>query len=280
MNFKLIISIVVICLIRTIQVSGQGLQFVVEFADREYLSGNYESAVREYQRALLFSFDTTQPYLHRQIGLCFFSLSDFEKAGQFLREASQSYATDSLRLECTFGSISSNIQQKRFFTALDELSLIPESKTDYFKRKKLFYTGICHWGTFHYDEAFNSFYKCVPEDQEDKLHRLQALESIFLKPSGPSPRLALFLSIIPGIGQMYAGDFRSGLSSMMLCGFLVTSGYISVITLKSYLLLLYMIPWIKRYYVGGMMNAREIAERHIADRNYKIYLEILDILTL
>ncbi|MFA5814270.1 MAG: tetratricopeptide repeat protein [Bacteroidales bacterium] len=279
MALELIISITVICLSGLTKVNAQELGAVIEFADSEYLSGNYETAVMEYQRALFFCKDSSQPYLQKQIGLCFFSLNDFERAGQFLRDASDNYPDDSIKLECKFGVISCSIQQRRFFTALDELSLIPETKQDYFNRKKFFYSGVCHWGTDRYDAAFDSFNKCVPENDPNKLQRLQALETVFRKPACPNPHLAFILSILPGIGQIYAGDVQSGIFSMLFCSFLLTTGYFSVLALKSNIILLYLIPWIQRYYVGGMIYAREIAEQRISDRNSMIYLEILDILT-
>jgi tetratricopeptide (TPR) repeat protein len=276
---KLIVSITAICFVWIIKTTAQEPGVAVAFADRQYQSGNYQSAVREYQRAILFCEGSSKPYLQRQAGLCFFSLNDFDRARQFLLEASNAFPDDSMKMECLFTAISCSIQQGKFFTALKELSLIPETNRDFFNRKKFFYSGICYWSTNRYETAFDSFRQCLPGNNQDKILRLQSIETAFQKPANPNPRLAFLLSLLPGAGQIYAGDVKGGISSLLICSALVATGYVSMVTLKSNIFLLYLIPWIQRYYVGGMIYARDLAEQRETDRKNRICLEILSILS-
>jgi len=272
------IFIILLILCGYCRTTAQELGHVVEFADREFAAGRFETAVHEYQRALIFSGDSLHPYLHSRIGSCFQYLGNYERAADHFRSAALIFPDDSLKLENTFNRISCLILDRRFYGALGELSRIRTDYPDYFNRKRLFYSGICHWGNFRFEDAFSCFYEAIPPDKEASRRDLLALQADFGRPAGPHPRLASWLSMIPGAGQVYAGDLMSGLNSFLLCGFLGAAGYLSVISFKSNLILLYIIPWIQRYYIGGMHHARALAETHQTNRVLGFYDDIMQIM--
>ena len=75
-----------------------------------------------------------------------------------------------------------------------------------------------------------------------------------------NPRLARRLSILPGLGQFYAGDIKNGLNSMVLLGGIGYGSY----WLASEIHPLAAIPLVlfaTRYYAGGIANSEKYATR-------------------
>ncbi|MFC2121979.1 hypothetical protein ACFLTI_10340, partial [Bacteroidota bacterium] len=208
----------------TSNVKAQNLEDVIAFADLQYESRNYNSALREYERALFFSNDKKHTYLFRQTANCFFSLDDYESAMTYYDYAYINNTNDSIKLECLFQKTLCYILLKNFNLALVELYSMDESVSDYFQRKKHFYLGTCNFGLERYDEAFNSFLSSASEDNETKdrlISHFKNKKRLFR----PNPKTALILSIIvPGSGQIYSGDIKNGINSFLLCGGLFAIG--------------------------------------------------------
>ena len=83
--------------------------------------------------------------------------------------------------------------------------------------------------------------------------------------------------ILPGSGQIYSGDFKNGINSILLTGGLAALG---VLMYNQYSLLdafLAVFPWFFRYYQGGYEKAKNIAHDKRAIRRDKTYKKVLEI---
>ena len=78
--------------------------------------------------------------------------------------------------------------------------------------------------------------------------------------------------VLPGSGQVYSGNFSSGLNSLLL-----TTTALSVFTIISIRYsaldaILSVFPYYQRYYVGGVVNAINFAE----EKNKLLYSETVN----
>ena len=259
--------------------AGQSVQQVVDFSVAEYDSGNYAAAARDFQRAWLFCHDSLKPVLEQRIGDCFYNLDEFDQASGFYNSALQKANDDSSRCSILMDIASCHIRSGEFFTALSDLEDICTRDKRFFEQQRWYLRGICNWGINRYDEAFNCFVRSMPVNNLEANERIRSLQSEFSAIRYPSIRLAGWLSILPGAGQFYCGEWVSGLNSLILNGSLMLAGYFSVVIFKNNILLLNLLPWLERYYTGGIVHARGYAERKLLERKNRVFESIIDIVT-
>ena len=81
--------------------------------------------------------------------------------------------------------------------------------------------------------------------------------------------------IIPGSGQIYAGDWRNGLNSLLLTGGLMTLG-IYTISAAGFIDGIVMVgPWYQRYYTGGFKRAETSVNALKKKVRYEVLQEML-----
>ena len=72
----------------------------------------------------------------------------------------------------------------------------------------------------------------------------------------PSPLAAGLLSaVLPGAGQYYSFSFVDGLSSQLILGSLTLLGLYLAHNYGNWTAVLCVLPWLQRYYIGGIRNA-------------------------
>ena len=79
--------------------------------------------------------------------------------------------------------------------------------------------------------------------------------------------------IIPGTGQFYSGDIKAGLNSLLLLSGIF---YLGTIVSPSGLVLI--VPLFIKYYIGGAVHAKQIAERKRNEKKYAYYTNLMKIL--
>lgn len=99
-------------------------------------------------------------------------------------------------------------------------------------------------------------------------HRLHKTQNI-------SPHKAMVMSLfLPGLGQAYAHDYKNAINSLLLNSVLV---YSLIRTYKNYSwieVLLGPLSWWERYYRGGAIHAKDIAEKYKKEQARKLLLEV------
>ena len=105
------------------------------------------------------------------------------------------------------------------------------------------------------------------------------LDSLLRKVRYKNPRSAQVLSvIIPGSGQIFAGDFRNGSKAFVLnASLLAATAYIS----KEYSIAnagMATFQWFFRYYISNVKNARKIIFQQNDKRKMEKYQKLINIL--
>ncbi|NPA45132.1 MAG: hypothetical protein GXO49_06350 [Chlorobi bacterium] len=160
--------------------------------------------------------------------------------------------------------------------------IIYNSKIDSCKKqvkKKNFYLGIINFAQANYDSAELFFINSVSDTSfliKEKIHNSFKDKK---KLKRPNPKVAGALSIIlPGSGQLYAGDYKNAINSLLLVSIFTAIGTDMYFRYAWYDSAISIFPWFYRYYRGGYKNAIRIAkEKRELKRNKKLN-EIIDII--
>ena len=254
--------------------TAQDFEATLRFADSQYSELNYNEASKSYRRALFFSEGRQNLYIIRRIADISYHEKDYETAQRYYGLAYNMADNDSLKTAILFNKASCRILEGNYQMALIDLFSVTDTvKT--VQRRLDFYIGTCYYGMEDFDKAFEYFTLCVKKAES------KALSDMFnsRKLKSPSPKKARILSmILPGMGQFYSGDIKSGLNSILLTSGLIVLG-IRISAIYSPMdAVMAVLPWYQRYYTGGYGKAEGIAEKRLARNRNEIYREILGLI--
>ena len=256
-------------------VYSQTFEETILFADKQFNVANYQLAVKEYQRALLFSGGNKTDYLYRQIAHAFFKNQQYEQANYFYDLSFKSAKNDSLKKEILFNKSQSYLLAGDYKKSVYELISLGEGLNEYFTKKCHFYLAISYFGMEDFTNSQKYFLLLV---QSDSLATQKITELFNHKKNlyRPNPKTARTLSLIlPGSGQIYSGDFKNGINSIVLTGGLAVLGVFMYHQYSLLDALLTVFPWFLRYYQGGYEKAKNIAHSKRAIRRNNMYHEVL-----
>ena len=264
-------GLILISLFLFVKVPAQNFRETLKFAENQFNSGDLSTSLKTYQRALFFSEGEDNLYIFRQLAMISYIKEDFEGAQEYYGLAYNQAENDSLRDELLFLKATCQIINRQYQFAIIDLLSVNDSALSV-KRRLNFYLGVCYFGLEDFTNAKSCFKYCVND------HDKQELEKLFSgrKLSSPSPNAARILSmIIPGSGQVYSGDMKAGVNSLLL-----TSGLIALginISVKYQLIdaIATVLPWYQRYYMGGIGKAEEIAVSRRQARRNETYVAVL-----
>lgn len=209
------------------------------FADTLFNNGDYGTAMLEYKRLNLFypapALAGQVNHFKYQIGKCYEKTGDYENAVKYYQEAGAN--KDLIRIYLRLEDYSS-------------ASFICEDLND----SKI--TGWVYLMESSYDEASKCF-----EESGDKEIQQAAIKCKTL-PYKSITTAELISVLIPGSGEAYAGNWKSGLVTLLLNG--ITGG----LAVKSFVdhryldgTLITCLFW-NRFYNGGIMNAGVSASKY------------------
>lgn len=257
--------------------NGQSVDSLIAYADEQYAAGQYNLAAKEYQRALFFGPSESVGELTVKTGDCFLGQNLFSEAEKYYHFASNIIQDDSLRFEALSKKSVCLIHQHSYQQAILDLYNANTEFSAWATQQKEFLLGTCFFGMGDFKEAETHFHLALEEGEHAKKATITTLlqSKKLLK---PDPQKAYWMSIfIPGLGQMYSGDFKSGINSAALYfGFLtllvnmtITSGWVDAIFTVA--------PWWQRYYTGGYTNAKKIAFAKREANRANIYRQIFQL---
>lgn len=251
---------------------SQNIDTVINLGDSLFSEKKYHVALNEYQRAYFFSDKEKKVELSHKIADCNLLLKEFDVANAYCDSAIFYSTTDSAKIDCKLHKILCFILEKDYGFALLKLDEIKTDSNTYYTSKKNFYMGISYLWLEKYDEAYQLLEKVIKPSDRVKLLKLQKIFKSKNKLKQPNPTLATILSIvIPGSGQIYTGNYSSGINSLLLLAGLTYLG------IYSSALYLFVTPFIPRYYIGGIVHAKQFA---FENRKIKQYNFVKDVLTL
>ncbi len=258
---------------------SQDVSATFELAENSCNAGNFKEAIYYYQRILCFGTDAEKTESYINTANCYFELSDYDKAYELYELAYYTVQNDSLKKEMLFKKAITLLNEKRYNLALLEILEFDCQNDKYFTLKKEIYLGITY---FLLDEFEKSEKHIMNYVNLSHIENSEEYEQLFIENSkikrGKIKTAVILSCIIPGLGQMYAGDFKNAVNSALLnaslLGIAILIGYNygiidAVVTIS---------PWLLRYYSGGIKKVENIAQRKIADEKQKIYNELLRLL--
>jgi len=259
------------------QAVAQNFTQIIDFADKQFIQENYQLAVKEYQRALFFSKGEKVDYLYRKIAHSFFANRQFDQAAYFFELSYKTAKIDSIKYEILFNKVQCYLLSQKYDLSLIELINLPENLDKYFSDKRSFYFAITYFGQENFKESETHFLNLVADNNFEAKERIKKLFSKKKNLYRPNPKTAKTLSIIlPGAGQMYAGDVKNSINSLLLTGGFVTLGVFMAQEYTYLDAILTSLPWFLRYHKGGYSRAYSIAHKKRATRRNKTYKRILE----
>jgi tetratricopeptide (TPR) repeat protein len=246
-----------------------------EFADEQFGKGNYSTALKEYQRILLFDREKQYDQLYEQIAAIYYNQGDFRNAEIYYDFAWKALQNDSIKLELSFKKMLCHYKETNYLLALTELLDLPDHLSPYFENKKNLYFAICYFGLDDDQQSLAYFNKLVDPAG------MELVEALFIelakqrKKYDPD-KLETMSIFLPGLGQAVAGDFGSSLNSVLLLGGISAYSFYTGITYGLLDGTLLLVTWVYRYYTGGHKKAFNLGVQRIGEMKNVTYLRILE----
>ena len=244
-------------------------------ADSLYAAGERAAAIPLYDRLLFFAPPARAlAEVNLRLADSYYETGAFEQAARHYDAAYFAAGTDSLRTVVLLQKGLSYLLAQRPQEALAELLSLPATAPAYTQRS---YLGLTYFLLADYDAAEATLAEVLtPAGQTAAgkvFSRARRTERRF------RPDRAQWLSAFaPGLGQLYVGDVRSAANSAVING---AFAYLFVATVVNYnwsSALLTVLPWLQRYYVGGIKKVAVIAGQRGENRRRALYLELIDVL--
>jgi tetratricopeptide (TPR) repeat protein len=250
---------------------AQNFEETIRFGDDQLKSGNLALALKSYQRAAFFSEGCENLYLFKQIAEISYFEKNYETAQKFYGLAYNQSGDDSIKTELLFNKAYCQILNKNYQFAI--IDLFSVNDTSRIAQKRLnFYLGTCYFGLEDFNTAHIYFEACLETSDKKELSDLFSRKLL----QTPSPKKARIMSmVIPGLGQTYAGDLKSGINSLLLTSGLIALGVNISIRYQLIDAIVAILPWYQRYFTGGYNKAEAIAVRKRELKRNETYNRIL-----
>jgi tetratricopeptide (TPR) repeat protein len=172
------------------------------FADYLFCQKDYIRAIEEFNKLDSENFNDT---VNLKLGYSFFQLKNYEKANYFFDRVTNNSSLKTL-------SLSYKALQFFFTKEIDSIRIL------YSKNSDLNIEGV--WKLYNVGRVlFNS-----QNITEDEINKFSHSERVFIQkliqdkfnPDHKSPFFAASLSIIPGLGKFYTGEYTDAVTSLLL----------------------------------------------------------------
>ncbi len=245
-------------------------------ANRWYAEANYDKAVLEAKRAIFFNDSLRRP-VYLFLSDCYKQMEVYNEAIKYLSLASQLEQNDSLYTEIILQKIHLFLKSHQPAYAFIELSGLEDVRSVYFSKRKYFYSALAY---FQISDFINSQKYSDLLLKESSGYDSCFINTLFLKAQRnleKSPLIpAVSSAILPGSGQLMKGYYRDAANSFLLNGVLATVTYFSFIRLDPLDAIITMFPFIHRYYLSNIFNARDLSISKQESVRIELYNELLD----
>jgi tetratricopeptide (TPR) repeat protein len=251
---KIFMSILFFVFGTKILIAQNSVEEQFNYAKKLYEEENYFDAVTEFKRLLYFDLTGTYSYqANFLIGLSYKNGNKFSDALQYFTLSDLSSTTSDEAFESRLEIIKINILRRtteRAFVLLDSLQNTAKfsNRIDEIN----YWRGWAYIFSDDWDKASATFSKIQNEHQ--LVVFCDSIKSDFY-----NPQLAKYLSILPGAGQFYTGEYVSGFISIgwnVLWGYLTINAFIEDRVLDG-VLIGSLLWW--RFYSGNIQNAEKFA---------------------
>lgn len=264
-----------------ISLSIRSRDIVLRMADSLYVTGNNEEAITEYKRFLFFNPDSKyRCHSYYRISMAYRKTKNWEKSLKYLELAEENITNDSIIEEMKISKAIIFIALKDYVRAeRNLLDVKSESSHPEIKKKASFFRGISFLYNYKWEEARKSFNYCFKEEKYSNVRML--IDSLLSEGENlplKSENLAAILSVIPGLGQIYTGNYLMALNAL---GINSLNGYLIVNCLRNGELgnaaLVYIFLF-NRYYKGNLYKSYRMAEEFNRRQKINTIDKVLNVL--
>jgi|GEM_PF-5479169 len=259
------------CLLMPLQLWSSDLSEIEQTGDAYYHDGNYNQAITEYLRYEYFSpgDSAKDATIFGKTARCYVLLGEEEPAKTYFSKAMSVAPTEEIYARNAIDFISMNIANRHFDLAQQQiLNLRMTLQDSTLRRKVQLYEGINELYRYKWDAAHQAFLAYFSDPAQDNL-----VDSLFSSSAAmhlKNPDLAWKLSLVlPGLGQLYGGDYINGVRSIILDGLLFYNLGYTYSSRETVTVVLAGILLLNRYIIGN----RDHAARVVNERNDSIRLE-------
>ncbi len=265
-----------ICLALTpILLLSQTIEETQKYAHALFQNKNYAAALKQSERVIFFSDTNINVSIFALAGNSAFELSRFQLAFEYYEKSVFFAKNDSLKNDFRLRKAKCKMALKSYDAALNALEKIPSSNNLLLARRVLFYKAVCYFGKDNYKLAEEHFLQLIPKGTSEH-QKIKAIFARQRKFKHPKDKTAIWLSaILPGAGQLYAGDFRNALNSPTLLAIIAYSGVRVATTYSIFDAIIAVFPWYWRYYMGGIQEAKFAAQQKRNHRKEAAFAKII-----
>lgn len=259
---------------------SQNITETLNLADNCYKNQNFDDALYYYQRVLYFGNKKYKEKSYMKIAKCYYEQNHNSKAYEYYGFAYSSCEDDSLKKEILFKKVMTLLHEGSYKFALVELyDLQVSNESFYFSKKKELYFTV----TFFMLEDFvqsqihaYNYFNFNDLTKFSEIKRLYKLNDLAGKKS--KKRVSVMSTVIPGLGQLYTGDYRNSVNSFLLTSTLLGLGVYVGYNYGILNSVVSVFPWFYRYYAGGKKKAKIVAKNKIDEKRQKILESILNLM--
>ena len=258
-----------------VDLAGQSLKDTYSHALANFVEGYYQECIPGFTRAMFFAEKSGEIYKNANfyLGMAHYHDGNFEQSLKHLKTAQHLYLSDSLKNEIALSIAATYLQKREPKFALANLLQIASevNQREYLERKIAFYLSLGYFLNHDFEKSKNTlhgvdtgFYK-IHEENIEKIYKKSA------RYAGMTPRLISYLSVVPGLGQLYVGEYGEAANSLLLNSSIY---FLYILTIQQLSLLdaiVSVFPWFHRYYVGGIMKTQNMAENAVQKNIFEGY---------
>jgi tetratricopeptide (TPR) repeat protein len=199
-----------------------------QYAQDLFSAKDYSTASGEYKRFVyFFPKDRRVEFAMYQIGMSHFLGGHYQEAVSAFKKLTEQYYDTEYSIKSYFRISEAYIKMKDFEQALIDLNNLvtithdPDAKDEAYYRMGWIYIETAYW-----DEARRYFNKISAKNRRKfELEKLSAALGKETAIPHKNPKLAGFLSIVPGAGYLYCGRYQDALIAFLLNGGLIYAAY-------------------------------------------------------
>jgi hypothetical protein len=251
---KIFFIIFIVCISKMILYAQDSFKDQFNYAKKLYEEEKYFDAITEFKRLLFFEKSGEYSFQsNRLIGLSYKYGAKYTDALHYLTLAEMQSSTTEEIYNCRIAIIKINILRRTTHRALALLDTLAADKIFSNKLDDInYWRGWTYIFSDEWENASSAFSLIQPNHQLALL--CDSIANDFY-----SPQLAKILSIVPGVGQFYTGEYVSGLISL---GWNVLWGYLTINAFAEDrifdgIMVGSLLWW--RFYSGNLENAEKFA---------------------
>lgn len=257
------------------QAFSQSAKECFNIAERLFHEQKYEQAISLYNRVAFFDVNM-KAHCYYRIAVSNFYLANYFQSEDYFNYAYQNSNDDSLTTAIFYDKVMLYIYSRKYELAQAELLSVNENQKNKTFYKYNLFQGIATLGKGDYESSIEWLGKIL---NREEIAYLKELISTAKKWDKRKPKRAFLMSlVIPGSGQLRYRYKKEALNSFVLTGILATLTVIVSLEYNLLNALFIVVPWFKRYYLGGAFKAEALANERKLDNHKQLVNDAVNLI--